>query len=71
MEKARLSQKNRGSTLDERQEIIERLRKLKLRLKGKVLIMPGDGCPAVDYHLAGLFLKQHIELFIEALQRMD
>ena len=57
--------------MDEREAIVERLKKLKLRLAGKVLTMPGEGCPAVDYHLAGLFLKNHIDLFIEAIKRMD
>jgi hypothetical protein len=57
--------------MDNRAAIIERLTKLKLRLSGKTLTLPGEGCQSVDYHLAGLFLKQHIDLIIEALKRLD
>jgi hypothetical protein len=57
--------------VDKRQQLIERLEKLKQRLHGKTLTIPGEGCKHVDLHLAGMFLKQHMDTFLEALKRMD
>jgi hypothetical protein len=57
--------------VDTRQQLIERLEKLRQRLHGKTLTIPGEGCKAVDFHLAGLFLKQHMDTILEALRRMD
>lgn len=61
--------------LDNRQAILDRLIKLRGRLGGKGLKQPLlqqlEQCPDPDFHLAGLFLKEHIELIIEAIRRMD
>lgn len=52
------------------EKLIDQLEKLRLRLKGKQLTMPGESCKAVDFHIAGLFLKEHAEEFIEALKNV-
>lgn len=58
-----------------RTQVLERLIKLQGKLSGKGLKSPLlqqlEKCPDPDFHLAGLFLKEHIGLFIEALKRMD
>jgi hypothetical protein len=41
--------------------ILDRLDKLSERLQGKPLVMPNEGCQGVDYHLAGMFLKAHMD----------
>jgi hypothetical protein len=55
--------------MSEQEKVLEKLEKLKLRLKGKTLTMPNEDCKGVDYHLAGLFLKANIDVIIEALKR--
>lgn len=60
---------------NQRAQVLERLIKLQGRLSGKglkgPLLQQLDKCSDPDFHLAGLFLKEHIGLFIEALRRMD
>lgn len=61
----------------ERDNVIDRLLKLKLRLAGKTLGGPllnelEKLSPAHrDYILAGLFLHNHMDIILEALKRAD
>lgn len=62
----------------ERDNVIDKLLKLRARLDGKVLKFPPNSppdCPScggdISFHLAGLFLKEHMGIIIEALRRLD
>lgn len=57
--------------MDERDNVLDKLKKLQKRLHGKKGIWPPNQCSDVDTHLAGMFLREHIGLFIEAIRRMD
>lgn len=61
---------------NQREAVLDRLIKLRVKLQGKgglkqPLLSTLEKCPDPDFHLAGLFLKEHINLFIEAIRRMD
>jgi hypothetical protein len=49
-------------------DVYERLVKLRSRLKGKQLAMPGGGCQSVDHHLAGLFLHTHMDYILKLVR---
>jgi hypothetical protein len=57
--------------MDERERVLDKLLKLQERLKGAKGIWPPNQCSDVNTHLAGMFLREHLGLFLEALRRMD
>lgn len=55
-----------------RERVLESLNKLQERLKNKpVPAWPPSRCGDFDTHLAGVFLREHLGLIIEAIRRLD
>jgi hypothetical protein len=50
------------------ERVLEKLEKLQSRLHGKRGIWPPNKCSDVDTHLAGMFLREHIGIFVDALR---
>jgi hypothetical protein len=61
----------RSVPVDNRERVLEKLEKLAARLKSSKGIWPPNQCSDVNTHLAGMFLREHLGLFLEALRRMD
>lgn len=57
--------------LDDRDRVLDKLLKLRERLTSTKGIWPPNQCSDVNTHLAGMFLREHLGLFIEAIRRMD
>jgi hypothetical protein len=57
--------------LDNRARVLDKLLKLQERLRGQKGIWPPNQCSDVNTHLAGMFLREHIGVIVEALRRMD
>lgn len=49
-------------------DILDKLIKLKGRLKGKVASFPPDRCHSVDHHVAGMFLQHHMDYLIRLVR---
>lgn len=56
--------------MSDRERILDKLLKLQERLTGKGVWPPAQ-CGDVNTHIAGMFLREHIGVFIEALKRSD
>jgi hypothetical protein len=52
--------------------ILEKLEKLKVRFRDSPKgLWPPNQCSDVTTHIAGMFLREHIGVFIEALKKLE
>jgi hypothetical protein len=52
--------------------LLEKLLQMRTRLRGKeVSFPPGRECPDTQVHLAGVFLRAHLDEIIEAVKSLD
>lgn len=49
--------------------LLEKLQQMRTRLKGPTKFPPPSECPDTKTHIAGAFLRLHIDEIIEAVKR--
>lgn len=57
--------------MDPREQALDKLEKLAIRLRGGHGTWPPNECSDVATHIAGMWLREHIGLVIEAIRRLD
>lgn len=51
--------------------MLDRLEKIRTRFRDKPTEWPVYNCTDVGTHLAGMFLREHIDTIIKAVKRLD
>jgi hypothetical protein len=57
-----------STPLTEPSTLLGKLEQMRDRLRGSRMTLPGDPCHDTQVHVAGLFLRLHIEEIIEAVR---
>jgi hypothetical protein len=51
--------------------LLDKLLQMKTRLRGEVKFPPPAGCHDTQIHIAGVFLRMHIDELIEAVRKAN